>query len=194
MKKILVALGSDFSNEVFRENFFKEGFQVATASNGEDALKVVTAEAPDIVLADINLPEIGGLELIDKLKENEETKRIPVIIYSRTGSEKHREDAMDYEAKDFVIGLSDPPRSVALKIKAHLGEQKAYLFPLPRDDDFSKDIMRDLGIGSGSKCPLCSADLFLHLLRNLSLGKDIFKVSVVCSKCSFRSNARTEKH
>jgi len=194
MKKALIALGSDFSNEVFKDNFFKEGFQVATSANGKEALEIIKTEAPDIIVADINLPEIGGLELLDKLKEKEETKRIPVIIYSRTGAQKHREDAMDHEARDFVIGLSDSPHNVVLKAKTHLGEQKAYLIPLPKESEISDTITRDLGLGGGPKCPSCSSGLSLHLLRNLNLGKNTFKVSIVCPKCEFRSTTPSEEN
>ncbi len=192
MKKVLIALESDFSNEVFKDNFFKEGFQVATTSDGEEALAIINTEIPDVVLVDINLPKKNGLEIINELKKAEKTKRIPVVIYSRTGAQEHREKAMDYEARDFVVGLSDSPHDVVLKVKAHLGKQKTYIFPLSPDHEPSREITRDMGMRKGVKCPSCNAEMFLHLIRDLSLGKNNFKLSFTCSKCGFRSSASSQ--
>ncbi len=186
MKKVLIALSSVFTNETFKDIFFQEGFSVATTDSGQEALNILTKNPPDIVIADANLPDLNAFGLLKAMNEKEEIKRTPLIVYSRTGSEEQREMAMDYEARDFVIGLSDSPKNVVLKAKAHLGEQKAYMLSLDPKKPETLELARDLGYGGGYKCQSCSNLLSLHLLRNLNLGKNTFKLSLVCSKCSFR--------
>jgi DNA-binding response OmpR family regulator len=191
MKKILIALTSEFTNKIFEDSFLKENFQVATTTSGEKALDIISQSIPDVIVADANLQDIDGFSILEILKEKEGTKRIPVVIYSRTGSEEHREKAMDYEAKDFIVGLSDSPRDVVSKIKSHLGEQAVYVFIIDeKNKDIGLQIARDIGFEGGTKCPSCSSDLSLYLLRNLALGKNTFKISLVCSKCSFRHGSQ----
>ena len=192
MKKVLIALASSFTNEVFQENFFEEGFEVATTNDGRKALEILKESPPDIVIADTNLPGMSAFDLLDEIKKDDATKRIPIIVYSRVGSDIQREKAMDHEAKDFVVGLSDSPKDIVYKTKTHLGEQKAYIFNLSSDEGSGVQIARDLGYGGGVKCPSCSAVLSLHLLRNLNIGKNTFKVSLICPKCSFRQGASTQ--
>jgi PleD family two-component response regulator len=191
MKKILIALESDFTNKIFENSFLKEDFEVATTTRGERALEIINQSAPDVIIADANLHDISAFEILSVLQKNEKTKRIPFIIYSRTGSGEHREKAMDYEAKDFIVGLSDSPRDVVSKIKSHLGEQAVYVFIIDeKNKDIGLQIARDIGFEGGTKCPSCSSDLSLYLLRNLALGKNTFKISLVCSKCSFRHGSQ----
>lgn len=185
MKKILIALSSEFTLEILKANFLKEGFQVATVNNGEDALNFIKDNTPDVVLADANLPMLDAFELLDKIKENESTKRLPVIIYSRTGSEKQYEDAMDHEARDFIVAHSTSPENIVIKIKSILGEERSYSFGIENNLEQAKIIAHDLGIDD-LKCPNCGKMLSLHLLRNLSMGKNNFKVSFVCPYCSSR--------
>jgi len=187
MKKILIALTSDFTNRIFEDSFLKENFQVATTTRGERALDIINQDLPDVIIADANLDDISAFALLELLKKNEKTERIPFIVYSRTGSGEHRDKAMDCEAKDFIVGLSDSPRDVVSKIKSHLGEQAAYVFAISeKNKDAALSLARDIGYEGGTKCPTCSSDLSLYLLRNLSLGKNTFKISLICSKCSFR--------
>ncbi|MCC0177547.1 response regulator [Waterburya agarophytonicola K14] len=57
----------------------QEGFKVVTAENGNDALEKATAQTPDLVITDLVMPEMSGLEFCRKLKKNPETAEIPVI-------------------------------------------------------------------------------------------------------------------
>jgi PleD family two-component response regulator len=191
MKKIIIALESNFTNKIFENSFLEENFEVATTTRGEKALEIINQSAPDVIIADTNLHDINAFELLEILKKNENTKRIPFIVYSRTGSVEHREKAMDHEAKDFVIGLSDSPRDVVSKIKSHLGEEAVYVFEIDeKNKNTGLRIARDIGYEGGTKCPKCSSDLSLYLLRNLALGKNTFKISLVCSKCAFRHGSQ----
>jgi len=186
MKKILIAFASRFNAENFKEKFVQEGFQVATTENGEEALQIIRKDPPDIVLADASLPEINGFRIIESLREKEETKRIPVIIYSSTGREEDREEAMSYEAKDFISGHTDSPHTALTKVKSHLGEQKSYTLEILSSMEGARELVEDLGYDKGMTCSTCRGKLSLHFIRNLSMGRNLFHVSVICTHCSFR--------
>ena len=184
MKKILIAINDDFTREVYSKIFRDTKFEVLETKDGKEALNLAKKEKPDIILADVALPEIGGLELLETLKEDTLTRRIPVIIFTQSERTEDRERAIELEAKDFLVGVLISPREVVLKVKAHLGEQKSYQIPINKDLDEVKELAMDLGYAPTLTCPKCGSSLQLFLIRDLSKGKNYFKVSFICPKCS----------
>ncbi len=180
--KIHVALPIDYPIDSFKEAFVKGGLEVKISNNVKETLKMIPENLPEAILIDINLPEEGAFEVLSKLRESEETKNIPVIIYSKTGSEDHREKAMDYEVADFVTGYGNSPKDIAAKLKKVTGMQKAYTFDISCDKEVGKEIAEDLNY-KGTVCPSCEKDLALYLLRDLSVGENVFQVSLVCPHC-----------
>jgi len=80
----------------------REGFQVVTARDGIEAMKLLQENQPDIMLLDIEMPRMDGFEVARRVKANEELKQIPIImITSRTG-EKHRERALDLGVEGYL--------------------------------------------------------------------------------------------
>ncbi|MDX2464137.1 MAG: Hpt domain-containing protein [Porticoccus sp.] len=80
----------------------REGFQVVTARDGIEAMKLLQESQPDIMLLDIEMPRMDGFEVARRVKANEELKHIPIImITSRTG-DKHRERAMNLGVEGYL--------------------------------------------------------------------------------------------
>lgn len=80
----------------------REGFQVVTACDGIEAMKLLQESQPDIMLLDIEMPRMDGFEVARRVKANEKLKHIPIImITSRTG-DKHRERAMDLGVEGYL--------------------------------------------------------------------------------------------
>ncbi|MEL6495439.1 MAG: response regulator [Cyanobacteria bacterium J06623_7] len=79
MKTILVVDDLKAQLNLITGYLEQEGFQVVTAANGNEALAKATAEVPDLVITDLVMPEMSGLEFCRKLKKNPETASIPVI-------------------------------------------------------------------------------------------------------------------
>ncbi len=182
-KKILIAINNDFTRDVFSKNFIGGDFEITTASNGKEALLKSKEIIPDIIIADVSLNEINGFELTELLKKEETTKRIPILIYSRSGSSEHRKKAINLEAKDFINGLSDSPKQAVLRVNVHLGKQKSYLIEpskssLKKTKELADDIEKNL------KCSSCGNNKSIYLMRNLNAGENDFKLSFVCLNCS----------
>lgn len=79
----------------------KEGFDVKCFDNGKDALTAIKSEVPDIVLTDVMLPYVSGLEITSQVKAIAE-KKIPVIVLSSMGQEKSVEKAFALGADDYI--------------------------------------------------------------------------------------------
>jgi CheY-like chemotaxis protein len=100
----------------------RAGYRVSTAADGIEALATVEKDRPDVVLADITMPRLDGIELLRRLKADEATAGIPVIILSAKSQdqdffEAERSGAVTYLPKPFsplqlmsvVSGVLDPP-------------------------------------------------------------------------------------
>jgi CheY-like chemotaxis protein len=62
-----------------------EGYEVSTANDGMDALKQINADCPDLVVSDLCMPELDGLDLVKRIRETPECNRVPVVILSALG-------------------------------------------------------------------------------------------------------------
>jgi CheY-like chemotaxis protein len=82
MKSILLVEDSKFLRVATERTLSRAGYQVTTASDGEEALRMAIKDVPDVVLLDMLLPKLAGLEVLHELKHNPATANIPVIVLS----------------------------------------------------------------------------------------------------------------
>ena len=81
------------------------GFQMdqcLEAGNGKEAMEVLANNWVDVIISDINMPEVNGLELLDQLKKNDVLKEIPVIMITTEGSADRMQEAFNRGAKGFI--------------------------------------------------------------------------------------------
>jgi len=91
MPKILVVDDEEHIVMILKDSLEFSGFQVVTAYNGLEALEKVAEEKPDLVVLDIGMPKLDGWEVCRRLKSDEKTKHIPVIIltaYAQTSDQR----------------------------------------------------------------------------------------------------------
>jgi two-component system phosphate regulon response regulator PhoB len=105
--------------EVLQYNLEKEGFEVETARRGDSGLEAVRRETPDLILLDLMLPGLDGLELTRLLKRDAGTARVPIVMLTARGEEVDRIVGLELGADDYI---SKPfsPREVVLRVKAVL--------------------------------------------------------------------------
>lgn len=84
-KKVLVVDDEFHIVQVVSIKLRNNGFAVVTADNGADAYDLACAEKPDVIITDYQMPQMSGLELIEKLRQNEATKEIPVLMLTARG-------------------------------------------------------------------------------------------------------------
>lgn len=105
--------------EVLQYNLEKEGFQVDLAHRGDTGLDLVRRESPDLILLDLMLPGIDGLEVTRLLKRDPATTHLPIVMLTARGEEVDRIVGLELGADDYI---SKPfsPREVVLRVKAVL--------------------------------------------------------------------------
>jgi two-component system phosphate regulon response regulator PhoB len=100
---VLVVEDEPAQREVLSYNFEAEGFQVALASNGEEALLLVAEASPDVIVLDWMMPNVSGIEVCRRLKSRPETRAIPIIMLSARSEEVDRVRGLETGADDYVI-------------------------------------------------------------------------------------------
>jgi signal transduction histidine kinase/CheY-like chemotaxis protein len=92
-KKLLLVDDNDLSLYILRELLDRPWLTLVEAHNGQEALDMIEREQPDAVILDLVMPGMGGFEVLEKLRDQEQTRRLPVIVYTSkllTGEEKKR--------------------------------------------------------------------------------------------------------
>ena len=117
--KILIVDDEPHIAEAVRYNLHKEGFRTLLASDGADALEQARHETPDLILLDWMLPEVDGLEVCRLLKQDEKTKRIPIILLTVKSEEADKVRGLDLGADDYVTKPFSP-RELVARVKALL--------------------------------------------------------------------------
>ena len=100
---VLVVEDEPAQREVLSYNFEAEGFRVAQAGNGEEALILVDEIAPDVIVLDWMLPSVSGIEVCRRLKSRPETRGVPIIMLSARSEEVDRVRGLETGADDYVI-------------------------------------------------------------------------------------------
>lgn len=88
------------------------GFEIIQVCDGMEALEKLPAEKIDLIITDINMPNINGFELIKSIRENPDMKEIPIIILSALSSYEEIEQGMLYGANLYLTKPLDPERIV----------------------------------------------------------------------------------
>lgn len=102
---VLIVDDSSSMRAIIKKIIKVSGFDVGEfldASDGKEALKVLTDEWVDIVLTDINMPNVNGMELMAEMKKDELLRSIPIVMITTQGSEKKIQEAMDLGASGYV--------------------------------------------------------------------------------------------
>lgn len=88
--------------DLIEYNLKKEGFLVLTAEDGKEGIEVALEHSPDLVLLDIMMPKMDGLEVVERMKEDENLKRIPVIFLTARGDEKTEVEGLNRGGDDYI--------------------------------------------------------------------------------------------
>ena len=120
-KKILIIEDDSFLQGLAAGKLSKDGFQVLTASTGEDAVKIADSENPDFVLLDLVLPTMDGFTVLEKIRSNAALAKTPVIVFSNLSEDKDIARARELGATDFMIKSNFTLDESSDKIKSILG-------------------------------------------------------------------------
>ena len=118
MAKILLVDDDPLLVRMYQKKLQNDGFIVAIADDGETALQKVLEFKPDLIVLDIMMPKMNGLEVLTKLKEQKSTEKIPVILLTNVGaSDEDVEKGLDLGAVAYLVKAGSRPKAVVSKIK-----------------------------------------------------------------------------
>ncbi len=132
-KHILVVDDEEDILELVRYNLAKAGYKVTAVASGEEAIKAARSKLPDLVLLDLMLPGVDGLEVCNTMKRDQRTANIPIVMLTARGDETDIVTGLELGADDYVTKPFSP-RVLVARIKAVLrrrsrqpAEEKAVL-------------------------------------------------------------------
>ena len=123
MKKYKILIIEDESSlqDSLSEFLSMEKFETVSAFNGEDGIALAKKEKPDLILLDIVLPKKNGFEVLEEIKKNKETEKIPVILLTNLESTEDVNRAFDFGVTTYLIKSSYTLEDIVRKIKENLG-------------------------------------------------------------------------
>jgi DNA-binding response OmpR family regulator len=114
---IMIIEDDVFVMDIYQTKLSQEGFQLISAVNGVEAVKKLETETPDLILLDIIMPLMGGLETLAEIKKNERVNKVPIIMLTNLSQKEEVNTAMGLGANDFLIKSHFTPSEVLEKIK-----------------------------------------------------------------------------
>ena len=130
---VLVVEDEDALATLLQYNLEKDGYQVALAADGEEALIQVDERLPDIVVLDWMLPKVSGIEVCRRLRSRPETRNLPIIMLTARGEETDRVRGLDTGADDYMVKpfsmteFTARVRAVLRRIRPALAEERLAL-------------------------------------------------------------------
>src|SRR4030042_1230582 len=117
MAKILIVEDDELVARMYQQAFSASGLEVEAAVNGREGLRKAEASTPDLILLDIMMPEMNGLEVLTALKQNEDLKAVPVIMLTNLSGTQDAQKAKELGALDYLVKSALKPREVVEKVK-----------------------------------------------------------------------------
>ena len=124
MKKILLIEDEEILINLLQKKITQEGYEFFVARNGIKGLEKMRETKPDLILLDIIMPKMGGVEVMEEMQKDEELKKIPVIIISNSGQPIEIERIKKLGAKDWLVKTEFDPQEVVEKVKINLSKLK----------------------------------------------------------------------
>ncbi len=117
MKKTILLVEDDiFVSDIYQTKISSEGYEVILAENGLEAIKKLEESVPDLILLDIIMPFMDGMETLRKIKSEEKWKKIPIILLTNLSDKEKIEEALGVGADDFLIKSHFTPSEVISKV------------------------------------------------------------------------------
>ena len=115
--KILIVEDDPLISRMYETVFKFEGFDVDVARNGEEGLEHVRTGKPKMILLDVMMPKMSGIEVLENLKANPSTKAIPVVVLTNLSGMSDAERALELGAVKFIVKSKNKPKEIVAQIK-----------------------------------------------------------------------------
>lgn len=188
-ERILVVEDTELLRRIYHDRLVQEGYVVQTASDGLEAIQQMRTTPADLVLLDLIMPRMGGLEVLETMKADPRLQDIPVVVLTNLGEESSVERAVELGAVDYLIKNQAKPADVVAKIRLALDNLKAaapqavsYKL-LVRDRQADADrLIADARLPRRFWCPACEVELVVELIPQPDRA-GWYEAHFVCPMC-----------
>ena len=160
--KILIVDDDHNVRNLYSDVFQEKGFDVYEAIDGSDGLDKAQKISPDLVFTGIVMPRLDGFGLIEALRNNAATNKIPIIMSSHLGREEDKKKAEKMGVTDFIVLGYYKPYEVVEKVRALFATQEYELRVIPNDLG-ARELAKDMNIKDGLRCKKCDGELILTM-------------------------------
>lgn len=115
-KKILIVEDDIFVSDIYRQKFISSGYDVHWGANGKEAVEILKKEIPDLIMLDVMMPKMDGLEFLRWLENNDELKGIPVIMLTNI-SQNEQVENLKGRVADYIVKSYLTPSEVLKKVE-----------------------------------------------------------------------------
>jgi len=117
MIKIAIIEDDSVISQMYRMKFEADGFEVQLANNGKSGVSLVEAFKPDIILMDLQMPEMSGSDALEIIRKNDWGKNIPVIVLTNLGVEEAPKNLRSLGIHSYIVKANLTPRQVVQRVK-----------------------------------------------------------------------------
>jgi two-component system phosphate regulon response regulator PhoB/two-component system alkaline phosphatase synthesis response regulator PhoP len=187
--KVLLVEDSKAVQQMYRNKLSLEQFQVMTADNGMEAIKLLSKEKPDIILLDLMMPIMDGYKVLQVIKTDAKLAKIPVLVFSAKGQPEEVEKSLNLGASGYIVKATTKPNEVVEKIKTVLEQQpieselKHYSIEI-REDAYDVKKLADNFNLNNLRCTSCQAPMLLDLIPDFSHDTPWFSGKFFCPRCN----------
>jgi DNA-binding response OmpR family regulator len=186
--KILLVEDSKVIQQMYRNKLIFEQFNVLTADNGMEAIKILSQEKPDIILLDLMMPIMDGYKVLQVVKTDPKLSSIPVLVFSAKGQSEEVEKALNLGAAGYIVKATTKPNEVVEQIRKVLSQAPKvqefthYIVEIRENAYDAKKIASDFNLND-LRCPKCQAPLLLDLIPDFSHETPWFTGKFFCPRC-----------
>ncbi|GAB4483028.1 MAG: hypothetical protein OHK006_02850 [Thermodesulfovibrionales bacterium] len=187
--RVLLVEDSKAVQQMYRNKLVLEQFQVFTADNGMEAIKVLSQEKPDIILLDLMMPIMDGYKVLQVVKTDPKLSHIPVLVFTAKGQPEEVEKALNLGAAGYIVKSTTKPNEVVEKIRAVISatpvqkEVAHYRIEIRPEMMDAQKLSSDLSLNN-FRCAACQTALVLDLIPDFSAKTPWFSGTFICPTCS----------
>ena len=119
-KHVLIAEDTAVLRKAISRMVIGLGHIIVETADGQEALEAAKKEKPDLIISDINMPNMGGMEFIEKLQEDDQLKDVPVILLTSMGDAGTISKAMQMGVIDYILKSTTNPQEIRERLQKHL--------------------------------------------------------------------------
>ncbi|HLE24153.1 MAG TPA: response regulator [Thermodesulfobacteriota bacterium] len=189
--KVLMIEDDPVLQRMYISKLTEGGYEVDLARDGAEGLHKALNTDPDLVLLDLMLPKVDGLQILAEMRKNPKTRKTPVIVLSNLAQADDATKALQLGADDYVVKLNTPPSSVLKKVQMLLSQRKArdaiytsrYHIKIDTTQADAPQLVRDFGLIFF--CAHCRTQQILELMPdyNSTGSGHRFVAQFVCPIC-----------